>query len=410
MRILFLTNFYPPASRGGYEQWCQEVAEGLRSRSDHVVVLTSKFGREQLKHPEPVWIRRELHLEMEIASPRNILNFFVSRKTREKENIHQLRKIVEEFKPDFIMIWGMWNLHRSLPALAEKLMPGKTVYYMGDYWPTLPDQFEEYWKSPPRNFFASIPKLLLKPAAQAILSREKRQGLKFERMLFPSAFMEDEFKQKRIVLQHTKVIYGAIDTSPYLNLQKKPNVVLSLLYVGRLTHGKGVHTAIEAVRVLVHEHDFKDLKLTIIGNGEPDYEASLHALVKQENIESLVTFLPAQPKEALPALYQQADIFLFTSIWSEPFGRVIVEAMASELAVVGAPVGGAAEILVEGKNALTFIPADPASLARQLLRLIESPAYRLQLAKAGRETALNKFDIQRMTTQIKTYLETLVKP
>ncbi|NTW12815.1 MAG: glycosyltransferase, partial [Anaerolineales bacterium] len=111
------------------------------------------------------------------------------------------------------------------------------------------------------------------------------------------------------------------------------------------------------------------------------------------------------PKEALPALYHRSDILLFTSIWAEPFGRVIVEAMASGVVVVGTAVGGAAEILTDGENALTFTADDPASLTSQLKRLIDSPALREQLAMSARRTVADKFDIRRMTAEIESYLQ-----
>jgi glycosyltransferase involved in cell wall biosynthesis len=216
--------------------------------------------------------------------------------------------------------------------------------------------------------------------------------------------MQNEFKQKGIVPTHAKIVYGAIDTQPYVNSSPKHDDGLSLLYVGRLSQEKGVHTAIQAVGTLVRDYDFKNIKLTIVGEGEPEYEVYLRQLVTQENVASFVTFIPAQPKETLPALYQQFDIFLFTSIWPEPFGRVIVEAMASGLVVIGTPVGGAVEILKANENALTFTPDDPISLAQQLRRLIETPALRKQLAKAGRETAIDQFDLHRMTNEIEAYL------
>jgi glycosyltransferase involved in cell wall biosynthesis len=133
----------------------------------------------------------------------------------------------------------------------------------------------------------------------------------------------------------------------------------------------------------------------------------LHELVKRENLASFVTFMPAQPKEALPAIYHQADIFLFTSIWDEPFGRVIVEAMASGVAVVGTAVGGAAELLVGNENALIFTPDDPVDLSQQLRRLIESPALRERLGKTGREIAGQKYDIQPVTIEFESYLKAL---
>lgn len=412
MRLLFLTNFYPPASRGGYEQWCQEVAEDLRDRGHEVVVMTSTHGQTELLEPEPAWIRRELHLEMELASLRNSLQFFTSRKARERENLIRLRQLVASFGPDAVLIWGMWNLPCSLPALAEKLKPGRVAYYMGDYWPTLPSQFEFYWQAPARNWATGVPKLLLKPVADRILAGEKPPALRFEHVIFPTAFMQAELKRKGVSPQETRIIYGAIDTSryPYRNglSEAEPDDLLSLLYIGRLTPDKGAHTAIEALGYLARQCGFNQLKLTIVGTGEPDYEAHLRQLARQEKIESAVTFLGAQPKEAIPALYHQADIFLFTSIWPEPFGRVLVEAMASGVAVVGTATGGAAEILVENQNALLFAPDDAVGLATQVARLVESPSLRQQLTKAGRQTALAKFDLQRMTTEIETYLRLIV--
>lgn len=147
MKILFLTNFYPPASRGGYEQWCQEVGDGLRERGHEVTVLTSTYGRKDV-HNDPVWVKRELHLEMELASLKNALQFFTVRKNRERENLRLLQKTIDHFSPAVILLWGMWNFPRSLPVLAEKLLPGRVAYYMGDYWPTLPGQFENYWNAP----------------------------------------------------------------------------------------------------------------------------------------------------------------------------------------------------------------------------------------------------------------------
>ena len=188
----------------------------------------------------------------------------------------------------------------------------------------------------------------------------------------------------------------------------KTSDVVSLLYVGRLTHEKGAHTAIEAVSQLVKKNGIKHLKLTIVGDGEADYLDSLHKTVERDSLSSFVTFLPAQPKESLPALYRQSDLFLFTSIWQEPFGRVIVEAMASGMAVVGTAVGGAAEILVHDENALVFEVGDSFSLAQALRRLIESPALREKLGSAGRETARSKFDLQRMTDEIERYLRALI--
>jgi glycosyltransferase involved in cell wall biosynthesis len=364
-----------------------------------------------LQSSDPDWVWRELFLEMDFATLKNAFHFFSSRKIRENKNLSQLQEVINGFAPDLVLVWGMWNLPRSLPALAEKLLPGKVAYYIGDYWTTLPSQFENYWDAPARNIITGLPKFFLKPIAQQILAREKRTGLKLDYAMFPSVFMRDEHKRKGVSPKNTKVVYGAIDTSVYLNQRtnNKPRDITSFLYIGRLTHEKGVHTAIQAIRKLVIEYGHKHLKLTIVGEGDNDYVAYLHQLVEQSKADALVTFLPAQPKEALPDLYRQSDIFLFTSIWEEPFGRVIVEAMASGVTVVGTKVGGASEILIDNENALVFNPDDPDSLAQQLNRLIESPDLRKRLKVSAQETAVNKFDIKRMTAEIESYLQGILR-
>lgn len=410
MKLLFLSNFYPPASRGGYEQWCGEVAEGLRSRGHEVLVLTSTHGRGSLQSPDPAWVRRDLYLEMEFTSLRNAFQFFTNRKQRERENLTLLRQTVGQYKPDAILLWGMWNFSRSLPAFAEELLPGRVVYYIGDYWLTLPSQFENYWNAPARNPLTGLPKLFLRPFARRILSQEPHPVLNVEHALFPSAFMREELRRKGVSPKNTKIIYGAIDTQPYLGPRAgRQGGGISLLYIGRVTHEKGVHTAVEAVAQLVHVLGLTDLKLTIVGDGDTDYVSRLHQLVNEKNIASFVGFLPAQPKEVLPTLYHRSDIFLFTSIWAEPFGRVIVEAMASGVVVVGTAVGGAAEILIDGENAVTFTADDPASLASQLKRLIESPDLRERLAQSARRTASDKFDLRRMTEEIESYLQDIAR-
>lgn len=406
MKLLFVTNFYPPASRGGYEQWCEETLNSFRLRGHEVVALTSVFGKERLPNSDPNWVHRDLHLEMELASLKNAVQFFTHRKKREIQNLNRVRALIENFKPDVVLIWGMWNLHRSIPALIEELMPGRVAYYMGDYWPTLPSQFENYWNARSRNLFTLLPKLILRRSAQKILKREKRPDLRLENVMFASQYMRDEFKRKGISPRNPSVVYGAIDTKPYLNGNRDAVTQkgISLLWIGRLAPEKGIHTAIEAVGNLVRNYGIRDLSLTIVGDGEREYAEELHRLVERNNLASFVTFLPAQPKERVPAFYLHSDIFLFTSIWAEPFGRVIVEAMASGLAVVGTAVGGAAEILVQEENALIFAANDAPSLSLQIRRLIEEPELRRKLGAAGREDAKNRFDLKRMVQEIESYV------
>ena len=428
MRILFLTNLYPPVGNGGFEKWCQEVADGFHQRGHAVTVLTTHNRRDQVRRPEPDWVYRVLHMEMEFGTLVHSMSFFTSRRARQQENLACLRQHMTSFNPDLVFIWGMWNLHHSLPVLAEQLLPGRVVYYMADYWPTLPSQHELYWQAPAQNWMNRLPKGVLKPIARHILNREQPAKPQFSRVIFPSTFLRDEFARLGVPAHETAVILGAIDTRPFGSengfgsraagsamangsAEERP---FSLLYAGRLSPEKGIETALAALSELVRQPGLPKVRLAIAGTGERGYENQLRQLVMELSLDKYVSFLGRVEKEVMPDLYRQFDVFLFTSTWQEPFGRVLVEALASGVAVVGTATGGAAEILVEygqgrpDENALTYAPGDASGLAAQIVCLIEQPALRQRLVENGRRLALEKFDISRMVGEIEAYLSEIV--
>lgn len=411
MRLLFLSNFYPPTGQGGYEEWCQEMAIHLRERGHEVIVLTSHQPNDA-DHNDPSWVRRELHMEMALVSLRNGIQFFTHRHQYERENLATVQSYIQRFQPEAMVIWGMWNIVRSVPLLAEQLMPGRVVYYIGDYWPTLPSQFEYYWKAPAQYWYTQLPKAILGRAARHILAQEVLARPRFQRVIFPTVFMRNELVKRGMKPGESMVIYGATDTAFYQQCHctrhtvanTPPKEKITLLYAGRIQADKGVHLAIKALALLVQEYGFQNIELQIAGSGDQDYLTFLHYLVRRHHVAPYVTFLGQQTKEAMPTLYCEADIFLFTSVWQEPFGRVLIEAMAAGVAVVGSAVGGVTEILLENETALTYPPGNIERLAAQVARLIQNPALRQQLAAAGKQVAGTRFDIQRMATEIEGYL------
>ncbi|MEZ4868712.1 MAG: glycosyltransferase family 4 protein [Caldilineaceae bacterium] len=420
MRILFLSNLFPPHGQGGYEEWCQEVAIQLREQEHEVIVLTSRHTSEGRSADDPNWVRRELHLEMELASLRNSVQFFTHRRRREQENLEILRSYISRFQPEAVVIWGMWNMVRSLPVLVEKLLPNQVVYYMGDYWPSLPNQFEYYWQTPTQHWLTQIPKSLLGVIARIMLAQERLLQPRFRRVLFPTNFMRQKLMEHGLQPKESVVIYGAADIAPYAAISKLRAVPavgdsteqgqkITLLCASYLRAEKGVHIAINALARLVHDYNFHNLELVIVGGGEQDYITFLEYLIRRHRLEGYVTFLGPQPKAVMPGIYQRTDVFLFTSVWQEPFGQVIVEAMAAGVPVVGSLVGGVSEILVENETGLTFPPDDAERLAAQVARLVRSPELREQLGRAGQIIAVERFDIHRMGEEIEAYLLKVVQ-
>ncbi len=406
MRTLFISNFYPPLGRGGYEEWCQEVALRFLEQGEQVRVLTSK---SQTNSPnDPPHLFRELNLEMELASLSNGLKFFTHRQKRVQESLNTLKTHIETFKPDTVLVWGMWNLPFDIPALAEKLLPGRVFYYLGDYWPTLPPQFQNYWEAEPSGALTALPKKILALPAKAILKREERAKLELKHGLFCSNYLNTALRDKGIRFGTEKVIYGAIDTSQY-DSQKADRVddTVQLLAIGRLIEDKGFHTILEAVKILITKQEHQAIHLRIIGRGNPSYEQQLEKYVADHQLEKYVTFVGNVAKAEMPKQYQNSDVFIFASQWPEPFGRVIVEAMASNLAIVASATGGAAEIIDSGNNALTFERSNATDLAAKLGQIIADPALRQKLSQQGLQDA-EKFDISRMAAEIYSSLESVL--
>jgi hypothetical protein len=92
--------------------------------------------------------------------------------------------------------------------------------------------------------------------------------------------------------------------------------------------------------------------------------------------------------------YRTHDCVIFPSEWSEPFGMVPLEAMASGTPVVATGVGGSAEYLVDRENCLLFAPGDPASLAEAVTRMSGNAGLRRALCAAGALTSV-QFDVER---------------
>src|SRR5690606_34789393 len=93
------------------------------------------------------------------------------------------------------------------------------------------------------------------------------------------------------------------------------------------------------------------------------------------------------PNEAVRAAWARSSIGLAPSLWREPFGIVVIEAMAGGSPVIGSCVGGIPEIVVEGESGLLVPPGDVDALAAAMRRLIEEPALCEQMGEAARRRA-----------------------
>jgi glycosyltransferase involved in cell wall biosynthesis len=159
------------------------------------------------------------------------------------------------------------------------------------------------------------------------------------------------------------------------------------LYAGLHGIAQGLDQLLAAADKLRDE----DLQLVLVGDG-PEKPA----LVEQARARALrnVTFLPPQPREAMPALLASADIAVVSLKRRIP-GAVpskLYEAMASGLPVVLVAGGEPAEILQSAQSGVAVAPGDVDGLVGALRRLARSPEERVRFGAAGRAAAVERFD------------------
>ncbi len=177
-----------------------------------------------------------------------------------------------------------------------------------------------------------------------------------------------------------------------------------LLYVGRLVPIKGVHVLIEAFPEILRRHP--DVRLVITGSSffdgaaQTEYERELVTLAQP--VASNIVFTGFLPHETLKYLYSAVDIVVMPSVWQEPLGLVMLEAMASGTLLVGSAVGGVPEVIDDGRNGLLVPAGDAAELARAVCAVLEDPASMQRMAQAGRETIVEKFTWERLMGEVET--------
>ena len=180
--------------------------------------------------------------------------------------------------------------------------------------------------------------------------------------------------------------------------QSKPSVLLRrsarrpsregmvIGYIGRLVPQKGVDVLLEAVTRLDGPWE-----LRILGSG-PEQDR-LEKMAQWLSVLPRVTFDMPIPSTRMPYYYSGLDVLVLPSRtqpnWKEQFGRVLIEAMACGVVVVGARSGAIPEVI--GDAGLTFAEGDLADLRAQLQVLLDDPVRRQELAQRGRQRVLENY-------------------
>ena len=401
MRILVVSNLYPPHHLGGYELGCQEAVEGLKARGHDVRVLTSDYGVRKAQTDGEIYRWLKLNANTPYFPKRAwILLDRDAQSTR-------IRKVVREFHGSRLSVEPV-SVSVSVALWAERwALP--TCFYVFDLWLSTWRKHGWYalWPPAPRR-------LALRQAIRAL-----RFSLKALRVLAPAAprlehvhFASHYLKRATLAagedVADAKVIPWGIEIEKFPFKSKAGNGA-RLLCAGQIGPHKGIHTAVETLRILMRDHGRSDVTLTIVGGAIlPDYVTELRTFVQRHRLEANIEFAGHVDRKNLAEIYRAHDILLFPSVVDEGLGLGILEAMSSGLAVVGTASGGSAEILVHEQTGLVFPREDAQACASQVLRLLQDSNLFERLRRNGRSMVVENFRLETTIDRIERSLQSLI--
>lgn len=418
MRILVVSNLYPPHHIGGYELCCKEAVDGLRKRGHEVCVLTSDYGVE--KPEEEQHINRSLAIDLGPGGrhfggrPADLLTRTIELFRKEIRNFRAFRQTTKVWRPDVVYLWNLTHISVSVGVQAASMgLP--TCYYIGDLW--LSRWRSDSWLSLEAGTFPTPRYRLVRLAPRVARFALRTVGLDcagsldLRHVQFASDYLKRETLRTGEPVERADVLHWGIELEKF-PVKAETGVPRRLLFVGQVVPHKGLDTAMEALKILVWTDGCTSLKLTIAGGSVyPQYVSELREKVSLLGLEENVEFVGAVPHEKLARLYREHDILLFPSLIDEGLGMSILEAMASGLVVVGTASGGSGESLIHERTGLVFPKGDASACAAQVLRLIEERSLFGRLRRGARHAVEEYFEMGRLMDDLERSLQlTLTDP
>lgn len=256
----------------------------------------------------------------------------------------------------------------------------------------------------------------LRLPAPEYLSRQYRWGLsRCVRLIANSHFTAETYVEAGLPRESIAVVHNAIDMNEFIPASTAESEALEhsefrqILYVGRITPEKGIDTLIEAMAIARRQDP--RLRLLIVGNvhgahtATYDYQAELRQKARVLCGDA-VEFRPATPNVA--DLYKTADLVVVPSRWEEPFGRVLIEAMACGVPCIGTRVGGIPEILSGDLKPFLVTKDDPQELGTLLVSYSDWRVATPYLGEQVRKHVVHSFNQVSMHQLIFDVLDSIV--
>ncbi|MFP4379305.1 MAG: glycosyltransferase family 4 protein [Candidatus Sumerlaeia bacterium] len=391
MRILFVTNYYPPHFVGGYELHCGRVADWLAEQGHDVRILTGDFRRDDVEDDEnPSQEKPRVYRDLTLRYWTDITDMGYWK--REWQDLRIFRRHLAEFQPETVVLWNMRKLASSIVMEAQQ-SDCRLVYHLMDEWLS---EFREanglpqFWAKKPDSFWARM----LKPPFRAIyhaLYVPDVRDWNPQNAVFVSRALEGLVRKKGVEIPNRHISYITYDPADFAhidwNRDNDPESPVRFLWAGRLCRGKGLVTTLDAIDMLYADQP-EGWTIDFCGPLDTEDESGLfQPRLDKAPWKDKIRYLGSLPYSEMPRQYRDHDVFLFTSEVHEGLPGTIIEAFAAGLPVIGTLTGGTNDVLHPDENCLVYPIGDADALADAMKRLIENPELRRKLSAQTRQFA-----------------------
>jgi glycosyltransferase involved in cell wall biosynthesis len=324
----------------------------------------------------------------------------------------RIEAIVSEAKPDLIHVEhkavGFVNLGRIIHK--------PTVIFVRDYWPLcISGEFfngktlcfncsqKNALKCAIANgtYFLDIRRLpdimynlLLLPQrlflSKTVLQHKQQMLKQADKVLVNSLYMKNMLNQF-LNLEDKKIgiVYPPLPAFPYVVPSAKANREKTFIYIGWLTHGKGIINLLKAFHQAVSKNP--KIHLRIFGRGNMEHYIKTYII--SHGLGKKISFEGFLEHSQFCQTIETTDVVIVPSLWPEPFGRITSEAMVCGRPVIVNPVGGLTEQIENERTGFYANCYDIDAFAAKILQVADMPAEELiDMGKRARKSALTKFD------------------
>lgn len=356
MRILVVSDLYPPVAFGGYESETAALVEGLRERHE-VLVLTSDRDAPAAEEG----IRRELPY---VGSHRRE-GLIAARKAAQGARTAQ--RAITGFRPDLVYVANSVAIPQSAPlAAAASGLP--IVYRLSELFMASSlytgDRYLRALLPGQRGAHAVL--------ATAMKLRNRRLGLDPSSWHRAAVSWASNALRERVMLPPSiepaieRTIHPAsTQEAAFTAIERAETPDRSFLYLGRMTTAKGIEVAYRALAEL------DDATLVTAGTATPEMQVRLDSLARVLGIHNRIDSRGRIGTDELALILGRVGAIVLPTVEWDVFPLVLIEAGLARVPIVASRIGGVPEAV--GDNALLFEPGDAAGCAALIAEALDRP-------------------------------------